>query len=254
MDWHFDVQKGMYFDKKISLNGCDIFLSDIIEDGFWNYAFVPSYIDLKLVLDGIEQQFQKASRQPCIYIADAQKHPTVIQTLTERRYVPLSEESFMTYSSKQSITVKPTTLSTKRVVDEASQKDFVEVFSSAYGGEKTAEQPYGELDKTYMDALMRSFGGLYKFFHYICYEGKTPVSIATLCYVNGKGGLYNVGTVPTYRGKGYGTVATKVCIDKWLELGGDTLFLQTETESVVEKWYYKLGFNLNFVGQTYSKE
>ena len=253
MDWHFNVQKGMYFDRKISVDSCSIYLSDIIEDGFWNYAFVPSGVDLSEKLELISNQFTSSNRIPCIYTADSGTQQKTADLLTKAGYVPLSEESFMTYTLNSSIKTKPTSLTVKCVTDEKTRVDFEDVFTSAYGGDKTPEQPYGELDESYIRALRQSFSNKQKFYHFVCYDNKIPVSIATLCFLDGKGGLYNVVTVPSYRSKGCGTVATKACIDKWIELKGDTLFLQTETGSFVEKWYYKLGFKLNFTAQTYYK-
>ncbi|GHU42240.1 hypothetical protein FACS1894190_11350 [Spirochaetia bacterium] len=254
IDWHFTVQNGMYFDTKTELNGVSIYLSNIIEDGFWNYAFVPSDISLENSIETIESKFNNVNRQPCVYIANSEDCSDKVNKLLTRKYMPLSEESFMTMKSHNKLIVKPSTATTKRVADIKTHNDFIEIFTNAYGGDKTPEQPYGELDKTYIDALIRSFSAMNKFYHFVCYEGKNPVSIATLCFADGKGGLYNVGTAPAYRGKGYGTIATKVCIDQWFLLGGDVLFLQTETGSAVEKWYYKLGFELKFIGRTYCRE
>lgn len=256
MNWHFTVQKGMYFDNKIQINKCEVFTSDIIEDGFWNYAYIPSEIELESTLDDIEQLFREAKRQPCFYIADSNDNNTKIQLLEGNGYRLFSKESFMTYTNKNTIIPIPSikSLKIKRVIETSMRKDFVEVFTSAYGGEITPEQPYGELDKSYMDALVRSFKGINKFFHFICYDKNIPVSIATLCFSDGKGGIYNVGTVPTHRGKGYGTAVSNACIREWSNMGGDLLFLQTEKGSSVEKWYSSLGFKLEFVGMIYCKE
>jgi hypothetical protein len=70
MDWHFNVRKGMYFDRKISVVSCSIYLSDIIEDGFWNYAFVPSSVNLSEKLELISNQFTSSNRNPCIYTVE----------------------------------------------------------------------------------------------------------------------------------------------------------------------------------------
>ncbi|MCL2364868.1 MAG: GNAT family N-acetyltransferase, partial [Defluviitaleaceae bacterium] len=148
--------------------------------------------------------------------------------------------------------------------DAKSARDFIDVFTSAFGGEKTPESPCGspeglsrphdgELFKTIIDALSRTLNDNDKFFNFVCYEGETPVSIASLCFYDGKGGIYSVGTTPSVRGKGFGTVAIKACIDKWRELKGDELFLQTEAGSTAEKWYQRLGFKIQFTGRFYQR-
>ena len=85
------------------------------------------------------------------------------------------------------------------------------------------------------------------------HQNTLPISIATLCYKDGVGGIYSVGTDPVYRGKGLGSAITRACIRKWKELGGNLLLLQTETGSKVELLYSKLGFNKVFVGKGFVK-
>lgn len=252
MEWHFDVQKGMYFSRRTNLGSYFIYSSDIIEDGFWNYAFIPNDLDLSKESNNISSNFLSINRTPAIYIINGDSQQKKI--LSNADYTLLATESFMTYSNDKAIGIDLKDFIIKQAIDEKTQKDFEEVFIHAYGGEKTAEQPYGELDKTYITALKQSFSNLDKFYHFVCYSDLTPISIATLCFVDGKGGIYNVGTNLSYRGKGYGTATTKACIDKWKELNGDVLFLQTERNSSVEAWYYKLGFKLEFVGEIYYQE
>jgi GNAT superfamily N-acetyltransferase len=253
MDWHFSVQQGMYFDKQRQANGYAIYSSDVINDGFWNYAVLAPNVDLSDALPLIEDDFRSLNRTPCIYLLDDVSYESRHEQLGANDYSILSEESVMLLGCTAPKIHVRANLNVRKVIDEKTAVDFLNVFTSAYGGEKTPEQPYGELDKTYFDALSRTFHDTVKYFHCVCYEVQSPVSIATLCFVDGKGGLYNVGTSPHARGKGYGTVATKACIDEWCKLGGTDLFLQTETGSVVEQWYYKLGFELQFVGRIFSK-
>lgn len=253
MNWHFDVQKGMYFDRYLSQENWSAFLSDIIEDEFWNYAVLPANCNLPDVLPDLEKMFATVERTPSVYIINGENCPDVIKYLEQNNYKKMSEESFMVFDSQLPMQMNKDML-IKQVMDDKTTQDFIEVFLSAYGGEKTPEQPYGELNKTYLDALTRSFENSEKFIHFVCYKGNTPVSVATLCFEKGKGGLYNVGTMPDSRGKGHGTAVTIACINEWKKRCGKVLFLQTETGSAVEQWYYKLGFKLGFVGSIFCKE
>lgn len=252
---HFDVQKGMYFDQCSVYKNWILFLSDIIKDGFWNYAVIPDQYDLKKELPIIEKKFEQMERPASIYVVNEKDYSDTVSYLLKEDFEKMSEESFMIF---QNTSFSNESLPENVTIVQATEKqiisDFVEVFTSAYGGEKSLEQPYGELDESYVEALMKSFNKPDKFYHYVCYVNSRPVSVATLCFENGKGGLYNVGTVPNERGCGYGTVVTIACIKKWKEMAGKTLFLQTETGSNVEKWYYRLGFELAFYGSIYCKE
>lgn len=251
---HLDVQTGMYFSQHFEKNGWDFLVSDIIEDGFWNYAILPERSDALLLLPAVETEFRNMNRSSSIYIINEDTRKDEITTLSECGYEKMAEESFMTYSGNVRILDLPNDIRIVRAIKDNAKNDFIDVFTNAYGGEKTPEQPYGDLDDTYMNALLRSFNDIEKFYHYVCYAGDKPVSIATLCFANGIGGIYNVGTIPNDRGNGYGTYVTKECISAWKHLNGSTLLLQTETGSVVEKWYYSLGFKLEFHGSTYCKE
>jgi len=255
MEWHFSVQNGMYFDKRNETQSYIVFSSNIMTDGSCNYAVLKSSINLKDEIEIIEHEFNNMKRTPCIYLSNEEHYVQRSSFLEQRGYSILSEESVMLYYKKNTYIKLKVNLNTVRVTDAKSANDFIDVFTSAYGGEKTPESPYGEkLDKTYIDALSRTLNDNQKFFNFVCYEGKIPVSIASLCFDAGKGGIYSVGTTPSVRGKGFGTVAIKACIDKWQELNGSELFLQTETGSTVEKWYQNLGFEIQFIGRLFSKE
>lgn len=250
---HFGVQTGMYFDYSTSYGNWVFFMSNFIEDSFWNYAVIPDNCNLKKELPVVEEIFKKSNRPLSVYIVNENEHPDYVTYLVEHGYKKIAKESFMTYEYRYNETMR-NDVTVIRAVDKKEMLDFIDVFTNAYGGEITPEQPYGELDKTYLDALTKSFKNTEKFYHYVCYFNGKPVAIASLCYEDGKGGIYNVGTSPSNRGCGYGTIATNACVKKWEELGGETLFLQTETGSKVESWYYSLGFKLDFYGSTYCKE
>lgn len=241
---HFNVQKGMYFSERIDGDGRTYFFSDIITDGYWNYVYID---DNAGMLDSRDAGIFSSYHRPLsVYVIENKSD------LTTDGYELISEESFMTYKGGDVIPRNEITV--KRVNDDKEVSDFIEVFTDAYGGEKSPEQPYGELDSTYMNALMRSVADKEQFHHYVCYAEGKPVSVATLCIRDKVAGIYNVGTSISDRGRGYGTDVTKACIKDWINSEGKKLFLQTETGSVVERWYKTLGFVTVFNGKIYSKE
>lgn len=250
LEKHFMVQQGMYFSRKLDLKHFNIFLSDVIEDSYWNYAIINEKEDLSKILKNIEAEFESNNRNTCIYLTnDREELSTEINILNNNGYQEMSTESFMVFNGMK--------LESKLVVELAHSKqsftDFKDVFIEAYGGEKTSEQPYGALPDTYITALEQSFNNPEKFFHFVCYDNAIPVSIASLCFFERSGGIYNVGTDPKYRKKGFGLAATVACIDMWRNLKGTQLFLQTETGSAVETWYKKLGYEVQFNGTSYAK-
>lgn len=248
---HFDVQTGMYFSRSFSDSGWIFFTSDIIEDGFWNYAILPEGRDSILSLPSVEAKFKSIGRSSSIYVINESARKNDVEILKQQGYEKMAQESFMTFAGDFVAEGLPKNIQIIQASSANEITDFIEVFTNAYGGEKSSEQPYGELDETYIRALLESFNDTTKFYHYICYAEEKPVAVATLCLSNGIGGIYNVGTNPCDRGKGYGSLVTKACISEWQKKNGSVLLLQTETGSAVEKWYYSLGFKLEFYGSTF---
>ncbi len=253
LKWHYKVQEGMFFDHCLDYEDWTAYLSDIITDGFWNYAILRENTHLTDVLPSIKRTFLSSGRTPSVYIVNEKEQMDTIEYLKHNGFVKMSEESFMVYKSKQQ-RQEAKDLVIRQVRDDKTIQDFIRVFMSAYCGERTPEQPYGELDKTYIDALTRSFSNSEKFIHYICYCNNIPLSVATLCIEEGKGGIYNVGTLSDSRSHGYGTAVTNACIYEWSRRLGEVLFLQTEAGSTVEKWYRELGFETAFSGSVYCME
>ena len=255
IDWHFLVQKGMYFDETRNLKDWSLYFSKIIRDSYWNYAVhKTNFSEInRSSLKEIETIFETENRSPCIYVTN--RDDKIIKVLSSLYgYNLLFEESFMVYQNQVDCKYQYQNYKVKRVSCDNEIEDFMSVFVSAYGGDKTPEQPYGELDATYYNALLNSFAYDEKFFHFICYEGPQAVSIATLCFTDGKGGIYNVGTDPRFRGGGYGSAVTNACMNQWNLLQGKVLFLQTETGSAVEQWYKSKGFETIFTGRGLIKE
>jgi GNAT superfamily N-acetyltransferase len=251
---HYLVQKGMYFADKLTIATGVIYQSDLVEDFYWNMLVLNA--DLKLddkMLSQIEDNFKRLKRSPCVYLVSSDNQfAENSKILQQHGYTSSGMETWQVYDGRD-ITVRGEK-EIKLVRTQKDKEDYIDVFVTAYGGEKSPEQPYGALPDIYIDCLKRSMDDTEKYHHIIVYDKEFPVSVATLCFEDGAGGLYNVGTRPSYRGKGFGLYATKACIEQWKKLNGKTLFLQTEKGSKVESWYKTMAFKEVFVGEFYVKE
>lgn len=255
LQYHFLVQQGMYFDKKEIQDHCIYFGSDLIEDSVWNYG-----ISADMSSEGLKNfaTFCKRINKPCNLYVPMESRQYNDELIVQEGFLRPADggneiitESWMSFKEKRYQLKR--NYNVVQVHTEQQKKDFIEVFIEAYGGGKTAEKPYGDLSESYTLALSRTFGNS-KFYHFICYENDVPVSIATLCYNEGNGGLYNVGTKPAYERRGFGLAVTDACIDKWISLKGKALFLQTETGTGIDTWYNKIGFDHLFYGAIYEKQ
>lgn len=251
---HFDVQKGMYFDVMAHEGNYYYFGSDLISDSIWNYGFVKS-LDVD-ALTKFDMFCRSIGKYPNIYVPHEKHFDDSILVNNgyerpENEDGSLSTETWMRFTEKKyhlKATCHVCEVSSSREIE-----DFISVFLSAYGGEKTPEKPYGELPVEYTEALKRSFQKD-KFHHFVCYNTEgVPVSVASLCMEGDFGGLYNIGTTPLYERKGYGLAVTDACINKWFELHGKELFLQTETGTGIDSWYNRMGFDILFYGAIYEK-
>lgn len=252
---HYDVQKGMYFDNLNEDGELYYFSSDMINDSVWNYGLVS-----RITKDSLEKYIifcNSIGKATNLYIP----HKTSFddRILLDLGFIrPESDDGILVTETWMKFTHKKYVVKAKcnikEVVTQEEKKQFIDVFLAAYGGEKTPEKPYGDLPVEYTDALSRSFFNS-KFHHFICYnEIGNPVSVASLCMNDGYGGLYNIGTPPAYEKNGFGLAVTDACINKWFELNGKELFLQTETGTGIDSWYNRIGFENLFFGSIYEKQ
>ena len=69
----------------------------------------------------------------------------------------------------------------------------------------------------------------------------------------GMAGLYNLGVIAEFRGRGIARTLALQRISDAIDHGAKTLFIQTEPNGVVETMYHRLGFRTEFVGTCYAK-
>lgn len=254
MRTQYDLLKGLYFDDKIEKDRCSIYKSDIITDNFWNIATlnIENAFDDVSILTDIEQQFEKISRKPCIYIPRTMdNYDNHKSYLVNNGYKVNDTDAYMVFvGSNNHVEIID---DIEKVDTNKQYNDFMEVMESAYSGEITKDNPYaGSITNEYYEAIKKSLGNNH-FHHYILYKDGQPASIATLSCNNGHAVINNVGTKKEYQNIGLGKQIIKYCIDESKKLGSETLFLFTEYKSKNEQWYAKQGFKTIFVNEQYLK-
>ena len=251
LDKHFNVQKGMYFYEIKKEKNFLMFLSDKIEDCFWNYAIIKNpLVNLKQTIEEIENSFKSLQKDSCLYLVE-KIDSKILDLIDLLGYSEENSETWLTFDNPQIVDV---THCVKKVCDKTTREDFLSVFIDSYCGEFTLDSPYGALPETYIQSLKRTLRNCKKFIHFVVYdENNVPVSIASLCVYRDYAGIYNVGTRPVYRKRGFGTDATMACINYAAKEHLKFILLQTEENSNVEKFYRKIGFRPEFVGKMYVK-
>jgi len=77
---------------------------------------------------------------------------------------------------------------------------------------------------------------------YLAYVGKKPVGISGLLSFMKTGGVFNVGTLKTYRRQGIGTTLVAQTVMDSIKEGNTLHILYTEKEGNPERLYRKIGF------------
>lgn len=120
------------------------------------------------------------------------------------------------------------------VTDEQRLSSWMDVFCEAY------ELPLEVRDFCTAAMTHAGLGGAAPFSHYVVYLDGSPVACSTTLVLEDVVGLYNVGTLPSARGRGAGTVSSLAPLEEARRTGCSIAVLQsTEMGKPV---YSRLGF------------
>lgn len=247
----YELLNGLYFSNKLDTEEFLLCFSSIIDDCFWNIAYVKNELDLDKLKE-LETEFGKIDRTSTLYIGrDNKNYSANKKFLLENGYKLNDTDAYLVLNNpnKQEIT---TTI--KIIENEEEYNDFMGVLDSAYGGEKTDENVYaGSITKPYYEVIRQTINSD-RFYHIIAYDKRIPVSCATVSVKNGIYGVNNVGTAQGHWNKGYGKQIMTFIINKFERENGNILILSTEYESKNQRFYEKIGFKVKYVMEQYVKE
>lgn len=249
LNMQYTLLKGMFFDYKKETDNYILCTSKTMDDYFWNIAYLKYKID-KEILNNIENEFITINRVSSIYIDKNDNENKKL--LLDNSYKVNNTDIYMLLENAKKVEI---TTNIKIVENEKEYNDFMNVLSSAYNDsiENPEENVYAEaVTKCYYDAVKNTMNNK-EHLHIIVYDNNVPVSVATLNYINGIGGINNVGTAQGYWNKGYGKQLMTYLINKFEDLGGGMLTLSTEYHSKNQQFYEKLGFKEKYVMEQYMK-
>ena len=249
---HWKLQLGCYFKSVVNLNGAMYNLGDKVVDYFWNYAGLieSNEKDSGELLNRIISFAQENNRVPAVYI-DPTVEPSNFREFLVNRGFKLSGDEIWMFLNPLSFSLKekPQGLQVKRVKTADEMRKFIEVFDLSY--------EMGEDGKVYGESLFDAFiSGIkdVEVFHYLGMIDNSPVSIASVYISHDAAGIYNVGTIPEFRKKGFGAALSRESIAEALKHNVRRLLLQTELESEAESLYKNIGFEPAFSGEIWSIE
>lgn len=243
--FHFECLQGMYFDHWRSGRGGDLLLSDFVADPYYNFFAVNGATrpaDIKEAGNALRSH----DRAPAVYLnPQAEASQEVADYLKEGEYSRYGTDSWMGIDLPAQVDISLPATATLEYADERGAVPYVAAFRAAYSG-STEDDPYGNLDEGYTQALERSFGspppdGFERLFLQAV-EGNSVVGVATLLTKDETAGCYGVGVVPTHRKRGIGRALMDQLAVTAAESGTKRIFLQTEAQSPVEQLYRSFGY------------
>ena len=207
----------------------------------------------KEILNNLENQFKNINRISSIYLG---KNDTSYnenkELLLANGYTLNNTDVYMILENAKKVDINK---QIKIIENEKEYNDFMKVLSSAYNDsiENANENVYADaVTDCYYNAIKNTLNNK-EHIHIIVYNNDIPVSVATLSYVDGVGGINNVGTAQGHWNKGYGKQLISYLINIFENLGGGILTLSTEYHSKNQQFYEKLGFKEKYVMEQYIK-
>lgn len=248
----FDLLKGMFFDNKEETDNYILCTSSVINNYYWNLAYLKNKIDNSVILE-IENKLRKLNRVPCLYIGrDDTYYIDNKKLIISNGYSLKDTDVFMILGNYKNV---DNNINIKVVKTENEYNDFMKVLSSAYNDsiENVEENVYADIvTECYYEAVKTSIGNG-KTYHIIGYDKDIPVSVATLSIHNNVGVINNVGTMQGNWNKGYSKQVLGYLIHLFKEKGGKDLILCTEYHSKNQSYYEKIGFKEIYVMEQYVK-
>lgn len=253
---HFGAQINLYLSKKLEYDNFNIYLSDIIEDSYWNLtsnikANTKEKLDNDLIK--INKIFKDNNRKPVIYMTPTSPIYKIRDDLglalesTDSWLILENLEEFPKYKSKLDITIDK--------VNDNNINEFIEAIVVGFSSDDPSD-PYGTLPDCYKIALKNSWkiknNSKYKLNHYLArYDDKSIGTLTAICNEE-IAFIYNVTTHKEYKKNGVCKEMMSYVIKDLYDNGVRLVCLQTEKGFYTEQVYENMGFKKIFEGVAYS--
>mgnify|MGYP003300294485 CR=1 FL=1 len=258
IDIHINGQLQLYASNIIEKDNYKIVLSDLIDDQFWNYAYLKNNIvDLKQVWKDIKRDMKKHNRQPVIYVTSNMSSKEFEEKIKEINLSVVYTDVWMTIQDLNSFEQYKSKIDFRvSRADESLKSKFVQAVMDGFSGDNL-EDPYESLSDGYRVALEKSMekvGVNYKVINYVGLYNEDVISTATVLYKDDKAIIYNVTTNKNYQKQGVCKQTMSEIINDLKELGITTVCVLTEQGFYTEQVYKNMGFREIMLGRAYIQE
>lgn len=255
IDIHINGQ--LYALNKKIKNNYDIIYSEIIDDEYWNFAYIKNNeINIRDEIKNIINDMKELKRIPLIYITSNILNQNIENQIEECNLKNLYTDVWMTIENiEEFATYKSNIDFTVNEVNKKLQERFIQSVMEGFSGDNP-EDPYGELSDGYRVALRRTFeyDSDYKIIHYLGIHEDEAISTATAVCKEDKAIIYNVTTKKKYQKQGVCKQTMSEIISDLKNIGIKTVCVQTEEGFYTEKAYKNMGFKEIMKGKAYTIE
>ena len=209
--------------------------SEFREPLFNHSGFTDARVPLGELLPSIHRWYEHANSEPSFFLQESPNYDSFRRILSSTGYSTLDKHVVLSLRRPR---FELTVAGECTLVNEERADEWSRAYLSAFYGENS-------LFKSVLASVKRALGGGESNLMLAEFDGKTAGTLAIHTH-GGYSGVYCVGTVPEFRGKG---IATKMLSEaqKFTQKQRTTLVLQTFASDSVENFYLRRGFERAYV-------
>ena len=223
--------------ERVRLDCATLYANSVMtDDPFFNRVTDITCKEFCAMLDSAESEFEKRNVKPFVYYMSNERLKTELQ---KRGFVLYDTMSVLLYESRYKLKYSAD-ISVEKVGRD-KMAEWIDVFCSSFNSEN------------WRDEIVRRVSNSFeKFQLYVAYVKSSPAGCVTLFEKNSLLGLYCLGTLTKYRGKGIATALISISADIAKE-SDLKLFLQSFKADGLINYYVKRGFTQIYTKEIYTK-
>jgi amino acid adenylation domain-containing protein len=248
---HYRLQQGQFISECQESKDWILVLSKVSPVPMWNHgAWVSTELGPATkgrndgAFDGFLDEMmapRSVPRRPTVYLnSDCPSGSTAREVLSQRGFEECEQESWMIFTHPERLGSEDGSgLEIRLAQSEREIAEFAKVFYAAF---QARGEGYAQAFQKESREPARAVS------NYVAYDEAKAVCIASVIVQDGEAGIYNVGTLPEARRKGYAARLLAALIPPLLDR---RVFLQVARGSKAEQLYSRLGFETCFARVAY---
>lgn len=219
--------------------------SRIIEDGYWNYAFLKkSDIDFAKVWADIKVDMENLKRKPLLYLMSNTDNHKIKEGLKSCHLENIYTDVWMTVEHPENFGNYESNIEVQiSQVKSEEREAFIQAIMDGFSSDNPAD-PYGTLPEEYRKIYDLKFvDEEFKKLEYLGKHKGEIVATANLWYKGDCAIIYSVSTKKKFQRQGICKKMMSQMMKDLSKLGIQTVCVQTERGFYTEEVYQKMGFH-----------